>query len=248
MTKVCVGCKRQLPETEFYKSKTGRPEGACKPCRSARARDRIVKLDSNRVIDWTAKSFCARCKTEKDAIDFGKSKATLSGLNSYCLACAKSYRLSRQVVVEEIPELKECNVCDAVKSSKDFHKSGSSKDGLKSKCKDCSRGADGLHVSRDKRLKNMYNISLKEYDDKLEYQGFNCAVCGISAEKCDAPLSVDHDHKCCPGKKSCGECVRGLLCTSCNIGLGYMKDDLKILEAAQTYIAKWIGRRGDKIG
>lgn len=28
---------------------------------------------------------------------------------------------------------------------------------------------------------------------------------------------VDHDHDCCPGGWSCGRCVRGLICSECNV-------------------------------
>jgi hypothetical protein len=31
---------------------------------------------------------------------------------------------------------------------------------------------------------------------------------------------VDHDHGCCPGRKSCGKCTRGLLHPACNSWLG----------------------------
>lgn len=49
-------------------------------------------------------------------------------------------------------------------------------------------------------------------------------------------LHIDHDHKCCVGTKSCGKCVRGLLCTKCNIALGYMNEDIDRLKSLIAYI------------
>lgn len=49
-------------------------------------------------------------------------------------------------------------------------------------------------------------------------------------------LSVDHDHSCCPGAKSCGECVRGVLCAACNKSLGLFQDDVKVLARAIKYL------------
>jgi hypothetical protein len=45
-----------------------------------------------------------------------------------------------------------------------------------------------------------------------------CGACG-SVEN----LKVDHDHGCCPSVKSCGRCVRGWLCGSCNTAEGLLK-------------------------
>lgn len=47
---------------------------------------------------------------------------------------------------------------------------------------------------------------------------------------------VDHDHRCCPGSKTCGKCVRGLLCSDCNLLLGKARDDEKILLKAVGYL------------
>ena len=35
--------------------------------------------------------------------------------------------------------------------------------------------------------------------------------------------NVDHAHTCCPGKESCGDCIRGIVCFRCNTGLGLVE-------------------------
>jgi len=49
-------------------------------------------------------------------------------------------------------------------------------------------------------------------------------------------LGIDHDHACCSGDKSCGKCVRGLLCTNCNTALGHAKDDITRLHGLIAYL------------
>lgn len=47
----------------------------------------------------------------------------------------------------------------------------------------------------------------------LEAQDGHCYLCPSTED-----LEVDHDHKCCPRrKKTCGKCVRKILCHACNI-------------------------------
>ena len=58
-----------------------------------------------------------------------------------------------------------------------------------------------------------------------------CSACGSTEG-----LSIDHDHACCPGDKACGECVRGLLCNSCNWVLGRVKDRPEVLRALIDYL------------
>lgn len=74
------------------------------------------------------------------------------------------------------------------------------------------------------QLKAEYGLSLEEYRNMQEAQGFSCAICGISLPQ----PHVDHDH-------ATGN-VRGLLCGQCNRGLGNFKDSTQILAGAIEYL------------
>ena len=77
-----------------------------------------------------------------------------------------------------------------------------------------------------------YGITVAEYDAMFERQKGLCAICGQpEAANRDGEafrLAVDHDHG--TGK------VRGLLCASCNNGLGRFGDDPERLMAAAAYL------------
>lgn len=75
--------------------------------------------------------------------------------------------------------------------------------------------------NRESNLRLMYGISVDEYEEILSQQGGVCGVCG--KPPVGRRLAVDHDHRCCPGKKACRKCIRGLLCGSCNPKLGWFE-------------------------
>lgn len=110
-------------------------------------------------------------------------------------------------------------------------------DGLDGYCKKCVL----LRQRKYGRTSN-YGISLEKYISMLEEQGGSCFLCGEKNVSGRA-LAINHDHSCCPGKKSCGKCVRKLLCRNCNLGLGLFKDRPELLMAAATYIKEH--KRGD---
>lgn len=84
-----------------------------------------------------------------------------------------------------------------------------------------------LELGAAQRRKKKYGITPLEYQTLLTAQGGVCKICA-KVESLKGGLRVDHDHK--TGR------IRGLLCNSCNNGLGRFKDDPVSLRQAATYI------------
>lgn len=73
----------------------------------------------------------------------------------------------------------------------------------------------------------MLSMNSAAYDELCRLQGGVCAICG-RAPKAGKHLHVDHDHET-------GE-VRGLLCFSCNVGIGNFGNDVERLQRAIDYL------------
>jgi hypothetical protein len=86
-----------------------------------------------------------------------------------------------------------------------------------------------------------YKLSPERYQSMLEAQNYRCAnlVCLTDEPGGKGRWHIDHDHSCCPGKRSCGKCVRGLLCHSCSVGSGCFGDDPARLRAQADYIERF---------
>lgn len=99
------------------------------------------------------------------------------------------------------------------------------------------RAADP-EISLQSNLWYKYRLTLDQYYALLDAQGGACAICRVATPtdiRTDR-FHVDHDHRCCPGKRSCGNCNRGLLCHACNTALGNFHDDPDLLDRAASYL------------
>ena len=68
-----------------------------------------------------------------------------------------------------------------------------------------------------------YGLSQEQFDRLLAAQLQTCGMCHEPFEQGQL-IHVDHDHACCQRKnRSCGGCIRGLLCHTCNIALGHIE-------------------------
>ena len=109
-------------------------------------------------------------------------------------------------------------------------------------CSDCTQPINHL-ISR---LKN-HHVPHQRAQQLLQQP--LCEICGrdiivkvhnTRTGKSQALLVVDHDHRCCPsGAYSCGQCVRGLICTDCNCAAGLVRDDPDVAVSLAAYLARF---------
>src|SRR3974390_1787290 len=68
-----------------------------------------------------------------------------------------------------------------------------------------------------------YGLTQEHFDRLLNTQQHSCGMCREPFEEGQL-IHVDHDHACCRTKnRSCGECIRVLLCHTCNTALGHIE-------------------------
>jgi hypothetical protein len=94
---------------------------------------------------------------------------------------------------------------------------------------------EGKLQQHRKQLHYLYKLTPKRLAEMHAAQGNCCAACG---EPVEGRMDVDHDHACCADRRSCGECLRELLCRRCNTILGKVHDRVEILEALIGYLQK----------
>ena len=76
-----------------------------------------------------------------------------------------------------------------------------------------------------------FGITAEEYD-AMAADG--CQICGSEETRPGYSLHVDHCHE--TGS------VRGVLCSSCNLSIGKMKDSPSLLRLAAEYLERHLGQ------
>jgi len=111
---------------------------------------------------------------------------------------------------------------------------------IRNKCKSCRKGEEVLprqiRASRrlpkaqklwEYHLRQHYGITPEDYNNILKSQDGKCKICKSSNK-----LHLDHCHS--TGK------VRGILCQSCNHGLGNFKDNLDLMKKGIEYLSTFV--------
>lgn len=150
--------------------------------------------------------------------------------------------------------MKECVDCKVIKPFTEFYKRGkvryekykNTSAGYHLWCKECNsirrhnfyigNATKVKDQDRNSKLKSAYGITITDFNEMLVKQQGCCAICKCKPEqqnntdKRRQNLSIDHCHT--TGK------VRGLLCTGCNLALGYVKDNPNTLKEMINYLLR----------
>ncbi|HVF04881.1 MAG TPA: endonuclease VII domain-containing protein [Frankiaceae bacterium] len=126
---------------------------------------------------------------------------------------------------------KQCPGCGETKPPDAFQMNRTGTRGYGGYCLSCHN-----RITRENRVKNhgstrnyhlvaRYGLTADEVKEMVAAQGGTCAICRVRPAE-----HVDHDHET-------GE-VRGVLCFTCNVGLGNFGDDPHRLLLAQRYLTR----------
>jgi hypothetical protein len=158
--------------------------------------------------------------------------------------------------------MRYCYVCKTDKPLSDFSKDPTRTHKASGKCKECKAEYDKRRLAKrreteppkrivgrpgrpdgpvnrkDRNLRKNYGITLEQYRELEELQDCRCKICGVEASEQNV-LHVDHCHN--------SNEIRGLLCSTCNLGLGMFKDSTTLLSGAIGYLMASSLRTGDTL-
>lgn len=203
-------------------------------------------------MDSIPQKHCTKCNEIKSINEFSPAHHTKDKHTSWCRDCMNAHGRARYIPHPKPeyhpPAFKKCTGCHEIKPLEEFAKEPSKASGRGAKCKPCKRILDSRRYharpseqqrTRNKNLKRNFGITLDDYNRMHVSQNGLCAICGNPETSFDArhkvvrSLAVDHDHET-------GE-VRGLLCYTCNMALGFLQEDPIRIQSLLAYILKYKG-------
>jgi hypothetical protein len=176
-----------------------------------------------------ATKLCTGCMQNKSISDFYKANHynREDSLDYYCKFCRIAANLQSQRTNTKTCSFEFCDSPHYAKTYCRKHYARLMRNGTTERQ---NEPVDIIGLMKTEQLKelsnkksyllNTYKMTLEDY---IERASKGCEICGrLSAEN----LHVDHDHNCCNTPKSCGVCVRGVICNRCNTAVDKYENNL----------------------
>jgi hypothetical protein len=187
---------------------------------------------------------CRDCGLAKPLDQFHPHPQMKDGRYNYCVECHRrrnreryyrrkggDLRDNRRTRPLESDGYRTCPDCGERKPASEFAAKSRTADGLHTYCRPCNNArtiASAVRVHgtvRSQLLMTRYGLTADQVDAMIAKQSGTCAICHTKAAE-----HVDHDH-------ATGE-VRGVLCFTCNVGLGQFRDNETFLHNAAQYLLR----------
>lgn len=174
---------------------------------------------------------CRKCGKTKPLSLFHKDTTRKSGYTSQCKECRGVYNRARirpvRPTPQIIPDSRMCGRCGKTLPITEFRLRTKNEVHRHSWCNTCDSA-----YSRDLHRKRAYGITVEQYNSLYNTQNGRCAICARQRR-----LVVDHCHQT--------GTIRGLLCHSCNTGIGHLGDTSVALMRAVCYLENASGGQGN---
>lgn len=161
---------------------------------------------------------CTKCKKEKPKTEFNRHSSCNEGLHTQCKSCC--YERSN----------------DWAKRNPDKVRGYCKSWEMRNRQRRSTLAAIWRKNNKDKHresvrwafIKREYGLTRDSFSSLLLSQGGGCAICGTSNPGGVGSFHVDHNH--------ITGVVRGLLCSNCNVAIGFLSDSASIAMRAMLYL------------
>ena len=181
---------------------------------------------------------CTRCGLELPLERFSTDRSRADGLSKWCKKCVsensrKHYQANREKTLARQAAQRAADPEHFSEISRASQAKNRERHNAYNRQRYQAKRVEILAKNRWIHMARKFGITPDSFAAILNGQGGVCAICGRADE---VRWSVDHDHSCCPGKVTCGKCIRGILCHQCNAGIGFLRDDPNLCERAASYL------------
>jgi hypothetical protein len=185
-------------------------------------------------VEEAARQIGRTCGTVRFYMGKKRIAAKKISRGNYVIRLAEIERFAKEQGIPTITH-KNCCKCNRWLPHSEFGRRGpgrQAKFNLSVYCRECQKEISAPNQRRT--VLGKYKVSPERYEEILDAQNNCCAICGqaerVKMNGKPMSLALDHDH-------ATGQ-VRGILCHSCNLGIGALRDDIERLSAAIKYLKK----------